>query len=78
MLMRPEYRTQISEAYKRRIEAIVRKSDKSVKEEARQPNRDYAGHSRPDAQQAFLRLSALRCAAALARQLRPGAGQRVL
>ena len=33
MLMRPEYRTQISEAYKRRIEAIVRKSDKSVKEE---------------------------------------------
>ena len=31
MLMRPEYRTQIAEAYKRKIETIVRKPDKTVK-----------------------------------------------
>ena len=31
-LMRPEYRSQIAEAYKRKIETMVRKRDKTAKE----------------------------------------------
>ena len=33
MLMRPEYRPQIAAQYKRRIEAIVRKPDKTAQDE---------------------------------------------
>jgi len=33
MLMRPEYRSQIADAYKRKIETIVRKPDKEAKDE---------------------------------------------
>ena len=46
MLMRPEYRTQIQEAYKRKIEAIVRKpGDKTDLEEPETPS-PYDGNAR--------------------------------